>query len=856
MTVTLTRTLSLLVVLVLVVAPDAVGQDAAIDLGTLGGTESEAGQVQPGNLHEPPQKKPLNAGGAVVGSSLIPGDAARHAFWWTTTQGMVDLGTLGGLNSDAVAVNDSEQVIGSSDTAEGGASHAFSWTPPGGMVDLGTLGGLTSEARAVNRHGQVVGSSDTGRINDRGIAIHHAFSWTPTGDMVSLGTLVGGQGGSPSDCIFQGPPPSGLERLTRCGSSFAYDVNDNGQVVGKADPYRCRDTIDCRSRSYHAFSWTATGGMVDLTPEQLTTIDVTSEAIAVNNNGLIVGAVHKGLSSAGPFSYAFLWTPAGETVRLYPGPSYFWSYPNALNNSGQVVGWITVGLMQDVHAFSWTAAGGLVDLGTLGGNFSYAEDVNESGHVVGVSTTASGEYHAFVWTRAGGMVDLGTMGTASGAVGVNESGQVAGTTRFNLVGDPLDRATLWLLATPTDVTPPTLLLPAPIVVDGTNPAGATVTYAVSATDDHDPNPVVVCSPPSGSVFPLLLTTVSCTATDATGNSGHGSFDVIVRNPIPWTVCAAEGGVCVFTGPATVRYGANGAYVYNTLTDGTACTNAVFGDPVYGTVKECAISTPAETDWTFCAVEGGRCAFTGTTAVRYGANGAYGYQTLTDGAACTNAVFGDPISGTPKHCAVSTPSTADWTVCAAEGGVCAFASTALVRYGANGAYVYQTVTGGTACTNGVFGDPIYGTVKQCAISTQDPAALPADVIFTRSMEVSKIGSSYVATCNVEFTNVEPDHRYLAILSAQVSGIIGATYPYGGEVGPHDPTFIIDEPGVTRFEAALTGHRLSIERLVYFDDNGEVPNGGGVTCQGGGVDLTTHEPLGGQSYMTDIFPVHLP
>ena len=81
-------------------------------------------------------------------------------------------------------------------------------------------------------------------------------------------------------------------------------------------------------------------------------------------------------------------------------------------------------------------------------------------------------------------------------------------------------------------------------------------------------------------------------------------------------------MCAFTGPTEVRYGANGAYVYQTLTDGTACTNDVFGDPLYGTGKHAPSASPAETDWTFCAAEGGLCAFTGTIAVRYGANGAY------------------------------------------------------------------------------------------------------------------------------------------------------------------------------------------------------------------------------------------
>src|SRR5687768_18286339 len=99
----------------------------------------------------------------------------------------------------------------------------------------------------------------------------------------------------------------------------------------------------------------------------------------------------------------------------------------------------------------------------------------------------------------------------------------------------------------------------------------------------------------------------------------------------WTFCAAEGGVCAFSGTMEVRYGANGSFVYRTLTDGTACTNEVFGDPIFGTVKQCAIrSTSPPTEWKFCAPEGGVCAFTGTIEVRYGANGSFFYRTLTGG----------------------------------------------------------------------------------------------------------------------------------------------------------------------------------------------------------------------------------
>src|SRR4051794_12756852 len=50
----------------------------------------------------------------------------------------------------------------------------------------------------------------------------------------------------------------------------------------------------------------------------------------------------------------------------------------------------------------------LIDLGTLGGSSAGSSAVNDAGQVVGQSDTSAGELHAFSWTQAGGMIDLGT----------------------------------------------------------------------------------------------------------------------------------------------------------------------------------------------------------------------------------------------------------------------------------------------------------------------------------------------------------------------------------------------------------------------------------------------------------------
>ena len=76
-----------------------------------------------------------------------------------------------------------------------------------------------------------------------------------------------------------------------------------------------------------------------------------------------------------------------------------------------------------------SAAPQITDLGTLGGDSSFARDINEPGQIVGESTTASNETHAFLFTPwVGHMVDLGTLGgTFSRASAIADRGIVAGT---------------------------------------------------------------------------------------------------------------------------------------------------------------------------------------------------------------------------------------------------------------------------------------------------------------------------------------------------------------------------------------------------------------------------------------------
>ncbi|GEM86512.1 DUF3466 family protein [Meiothermus granaticius] len=82
----------------------------------------------------------------------------------------------------------------------------------------------------------------------------------------------------------------------------------------------------------------------------------------------------------------------------------------------------------------------ITDLGTLGGSYSIAWEINENGQVVGESRNTGGQVRAFLW-QDNQMTDLGTLGgSSSEAYGINENGQIVGSSSTD---SGQDHAFLW-----------------------------------------------------------------------------------------------------------------------------------------------------------------------------------------------------------------------------------------------------------------------------------------------------------------------------------------------------------------------------------------------------------------------------
>ncbi|MDN4061226.1 hypothetical protein QPK31_23685 [Massilia sp. YIM B02769] len=113
---------------------------------------------------------------------------------------------------------------------------------------------------------------------------------------------------------------------------------------------------------------------------------------------------------------------AGQAAPLYTVtalPTGFNSYD--INNLGQIAGYVQTELGGATYAALY-AGGSIANLGSFGGNVGFARSLNDAGQVVGVSTTASGDFHGFLYS-GGSLVDLGA---GANAISLNARGDVVG----------------------------------------------------------------------------------------------------------------------------------------------------------------------------------------------------------------------------------------------------------------------------------------------------------------------------------------------------------------------------------------------------------------------------------------------
>lgn len=108
-----------------------------------------------------------------------------------------------------------------------------------------------------------------------------------------------------------------------------------------------------------------------------------------------------------------------------------------IDNSGRATGWMQTS--SGLHAFLYYPATGNQDIGTLGGDGSKGDSINDKGQVSGRSTDATFEHSfGFVYTPGSGMQGLGDLlGDRAEVWGINNNGGMCGTLPGPANGDNL-----------------------------------------------------------------------------------------------------------------------------------------------------------------------------------------------------------------------------------------------------------------------------------------------------------------------------------------------------------------------------------------------------------------------------------
>jgi probable HAF family extracellular repeat protein len=268
-------------------------------LGTLGGAVSQGHGV--------------NRAGQVVGTSRDSLGRTR-AFLWQDDLGITDLNPMTGVNTSANDISERGEIVGAGDTGFGD-SHAYLLSE-GTSFDLGTLGGHESEALAVNRHGQVAGHS---LVSGAAVGPKHAFVILDPGTMLDLGTL-GGETSVAHDVSDLGAVVGLAETRSRAPHAFLWTLTGGMRDLGTLGGGAVSIALGVNHRndvvggSGHAFLWTEHGGMVGLG----TLGGRTSCANGINEAGCIVGVSQTGQTDRRglPVTHAFLRTPEGSMVDL------------------------------------------------------------------------------------------------------------------------------------------------------------------------------------------------------------------------------------------------------------------------------------------------------------------------------------------------------------------------------------------------------------------------------------------------------------------------------------------------------------------------------------------------------------
>lgn len=284
------------------------------------------------------------------------------------------------------AINNQGQIVGTMEMADG-TEHAFVWQQ-GHVTDLGLGWG-----QGINDLGQVTFYSGTNNNCEATIWQGGVVSAIPGADPGScnslainnegqvIGATTGGQG-----WIWQDGNFTYLGTMGGAVGSTPLALNNVGQVIGY--------TVKSDGHTGAPFIWQ------DGEMSSIPGIPSADSLNAVSDSGVIAGSDWNYYEGSA-WTEACIWQNGTRTfLGTLANPRDWWqiSVATDISNHGQAVGWSNTDDADGrICAFVWQD-GVMMDLGTLGGENSRANAINDDGWIVGWAQTAEGEVHGVLWT--------------------------------------------------------------------------------------------------------------------------------------------------------------------------------------------------------------------------------------------------------------------------------------------------------------------------------------------------------------------------------------------------------------------------------------------------------------------------
>jgi probable HAF family extracellular repeat protein len=326
---------------------------------------------------------------------------------------VIDLGTLGGTVSGALAINSKGWVTGFSFLPGDANLHALLWRR-GVKTDLGTLGGPNStpngfmDSASVNERGEIAGAAESSAAD-------------PLGENFFLCNFPDGLGLLCLPFLWEDGAMMPLPTLGG-NNGAAFQINNRGQAVGAAENTTHDPTcVAPQVLQFKPVIWEE--GVI----QELPTIsgDPDGVAFAINDRGQAVGVSADCTLTPG---HALLWQDGNVTdMGTLSGLALA---PTDINNQSQVVG-TAFDNANTNRAFLWQN-GVAIDLGTLPGDvMGHANAINDKGQVIGQSVPGNSLPRGFIWQN-GVMTDLNTLISADSNLylfdpqDINSRGEIVG----------------------------------------------------------------------------------------------------------------------------------------------------------------------------------------------------------------------------------------------------------------------------------------------------------------------------------------------------------------------------------------------------------------------------------------------